>query len=67
MKIIPLDCNVSNQTERRLREAYTNQELTSLVETFLRDTAEMSNPKTQEKILAEARTVMTKLKSIGNE
>ena len=64
MKVIPLDCNVSNQTERRLREIYTNEELTSLVETFLRDTAEMSNPKTQEKILAKSRKVMNELKNI---
>ncbi|MEM8720991.1 MAG: hypothetical protein AAGE84_17120 [Cyanobacteria bacterium P01_G01_bin.39] len=65
MKIIPLDCSVSNQTECRLRETYTNKELTSLVETFLRDTAEMSNPKTQEKILAEARSTMQKLKNLN--
>lgn len=63
MKVIPLDCSVSNQTERRLRETYTNEELTSLVETFLRDTAEMSNPKTQEKILQESRKVMNQLKN----
>lgn len=64
MKIIPLDCSVSNQTERRLRETYTNEELTSLVETFLRDTAEMSNPKNQEKILQESRKVMNELKKL---
>ena len=63
MKVIPLDCSVSNQTERRLRETYTNEELTSLVETFLRDTAEMSNPKTQEKIHQESRKVMNQLKN----
>ena len=64
MKIIPLDCSVSNQTERLLRETYTNEELTRLVEKFLLDTAEMSDPKNQEKILAECRANMNRLKNI---
>ena len=64
MKIISLDLSVSNQTKKRLREVYTNDELHSLVETFLRDTAEMSNPRNQEKILAESRKVMNRLKQI---
>ena len=64
MKIISLDLSVSNQTEKRLRKVYTNDELHSLVETFLRDTAEMSDPRNQEKILAESRKIMAELKKI---
>lgn len=67
MKIIPLDCSVSNQTERRLRETYTNEELTSLVEKFLLDTASLADPREQQKLLVESRKIFNKLKNISNE
>ena len=64
MKVIALDIQVSDRNYEVLKDIYTNAELEKLVAKFLLDTAEMSNPKTQEKILAESRKVMNQLKQI---
>ena len=64
MKIIALDIQVSDKNYEVLKDIYTNVELEKLVAKFLLDTAEMSNPKTQEKILQESRRVMNELKNI---
>ena len=64
MKVIALDIQVSDRNYEVLKDIYTNAELEKLVAKFLLDTAEMSNPKTQEKILAESRKVMNQLKNI---
>ena len=64
MKILNLDIPVSDKNYEVLKDIYTNAELEKLVAKFLLDTAEMSNPKTQEKILKESRAVMNKLKKI---
>ena len=64
MKVIALDIQVSDKNYEVLKDIYTNMELEKLVAKFLLDTAEMSNPKTQEKILKESRKVMNELKNI---
>ena len=64
MKVIALDVQVSDRNYEVLKDIYTNVELEKLVAKFLLDTAEMSNPKTQEKILKESRKVMNELKNI---
>ena len=63
MKVIVLDVQVSDRNYEVLKDIYTNVELEKLVAKFLLDTAEMSNPKTQEKILKESRKVMNQLKN----
>ena len=65
MKVIALDVQVSDKNYEVLKDIYTNAELEKLVAKFLLDTAEMSNPKTQEKILQESRKVMNQLKNIN--
>ena len=57
--------SVSDKNYEVLKDIYTNTELERLVAKFLLDTAEMSNPKTQEKILQESRKVMNQLRNIG--
>ena len=64
MKVIALDIQVSDKNYEVLKDIYTNKELEKLVAKFLLDTAEMSNPKNQEKILQESRRVMNELKNV---
>ena len=64
MKILNLDISVSDKNYETLKDIYTNAELEKLVAKFLLDTADMSNPKTQEKLLKESRAVMNQLKNI---
>lgn len=64
MKKIELTLEVSNKTEKAIRDVYTHQELTNLVEKFLLDTAEMADPKNQEKLLKESRKIMAELKKV---
>ena len=64
MKVIALDVQVSDKNYEVLKDIYTNVELEKLVAKFLLDTAELSNPRNQEKILKESRAVMNQLKQI---
>ena len=64
MKILNLDISVSDKNYEVLKEVYSNAELERLVSKFLLDTADMSNPKQQEKILNESRKFMNQLKNI---
>ena len=64
MKAIALDVQVSDKNYEILKDIYTNVELEKLVGKFLLDTAEMSNPKNQEKILQESRRVMNELRKL---
>ena len=63
MKILNLDVSVSDKNYEVLKDIYTNTELERLVAKFLLDTAEMADPKQQERILQESRKVMNQLKN----
>ena len=65
MKVISLDLQVSDKNYEILKDCYTNTELEKLVAKFLLDTADMADPKQQERILQESRKVMNKLKNIN--
>ena len=64
MKTISLDVSVSNANYEILKDAYANAELERLVARFLLDTADLSNPKQQDKLLHESRKIMNKLKNL---
>lgn len=65
MKLISLDIEIGNATHDRLREVFTQSELERLVKTFLIDTARVSNPKEQEKILRESQKVFKQLEEVN--
>ena len=64
MKVIALDIQVSDRNYEVLKDIYTNAELEKLVAKFLLDTAELSDPLNQKKLLQESRRVMNQLKNI---
>ena len=65
MKLLQLNIELSNSDYEKIKKIYTTEELEAHIKKYLKDTIAISSIEAQEKILAECRANMNRLKKLN--